>query len=316
MTGHMLVTGGAGFIGRLLCQRLLQAGHRVTVLDDLSTGDAKALPAVVNLVTADICDRVALRSALKGVDGVFHLAAVSSVEACLAEPAASSRTNLQGTVTLIEEATGLPLVYASSAAVYGDQKDLPITESATPDPISPYAVDKLASERHLALAASLHDERMVALRLFNVYGPGQPADSPYAGVIARFAARALAGLPLTIQGDGSQTRDFVHVTDVVAALVAGMARAQSGPTGQFTCANVCSGRPISVLDLAQSLSTLADQRAPIVFAGPRPGDIRHSIGDPAHAREVLGIRSVQGFEHGLRDVLSHLETQPVALGVG
>lgn len=312
----MLVTGGAGFIGRVLCQRLVEAGHRVTVLDDLSTGEAEELSRRVTLVTADICDRAALRTALKGVDGVFHLAAVSSVEACLAEPAASSRTNLQGTVTLLEEAAGRPLVYASSAAVYGDQKQLPIAETATPDPISPYAVDKLASEHHLALAASLHDERMVALRLFNVYGPGQPADSPYAGVIARFAARALAGLPLTIQGDGSQTRDFVHVTDVVAALMAGMAHAQSAPAGRFTCANVCSGQPISVLDLAQSLSNLADRRAPIVFAAPRPGDILHSIGDPAHAEAALGVRSQESFEHGLRDVLSHLETQPVALRAG
>lgn len=312
MSAHWLVTGGAGFIGRALCHRLIEAGTRVTVLDDLSTGEASALPGAATLVRADICDRTALRHALCGVDGVFHLAAVSSVEACLARPAATSRTNLQGTVTLLEEAAGQPVVYASSAAIYGDQEALPIVEEVTPDPISPYAVDKLASERHLGLAASLRGERMVALRLFNVYGAGQPADSPYAGVIARFAERARAGLPMTIQGDGRQTRDFVHVSDVVLALQAAMRHTRAAGAGHFTCANVCTGTPVSILGLARSLSILAERHAPIVFSAPRPGDILHSIGDPSRAETVLGVRARKSFEQGLSEVLQHIGSGPVA----
>ncbi|MEM1430656.1 MAG: NAD-dependent epimerase/dehydratase family protein [Pseudomonadota bacterium] len=316
LQGRLLVTGGAGFIGRALCRRLVADGYAVTVLDDLSTGDARALPPGVTLIEADICDRAALCEALADVDGVFHLAAVSSVEACLSAPAAASRTNLQGTVTLLEEASGRPVVHASSAAVYGEQSALPIRETATPDPMSPYAVDKLASEGHLALAASLRGERTVALRLFNVYGPGQPPHVPYAGVIARFAARALAGHTLRIQGDGAQVRDFVHLDDVIEALISSMAYIRGAPAGEHLCANVCSGEAVTVLDVARALSRIAGQGAPIEFTDRRPGDIRHSLGDPTRARQVLGLEPTRGLESGLQNVVDHLSVVPIRARFG
>jgi len=314
--GRLLVTGGAGFIGRALCRRLAAEGYALTVLDDLSTGDARALPAGTTFVHADICDRTALREAIDGVDGVFHLAAVSSVEACLKAPADATRTNLQGTVTLLGEASGKPVVHASSAAVYGDQKVLPVHETSTPDPISPYAVDKLASERHLALAASLRGERTVALRLFNVYGPGQSPNVPYAGVIARFAARALAGQTLRIQGDGAQVRDFIHLDDVVTALIAAMDYIRGAPAGEFLCANICSGEAVTVLQLARTLSRIACSDAQVEFMDPRPGDIRHSLGDPARARQLLGVQPTRSLEAGLHDVLDHLKVVPIPARFG
>ena len=314
--GRLLVTGGAGFIGRALCRRLVAEGFAVTVLDDLSTGDARLLPRGTRFVEGDICDRAALQEALAGVDGVFHLAAVSSVEACLAAPAATSRTNLQGTVTLLEVASGRPVVHASSAAVYGEQSLLPVTERATPDPISPYAVDKLASERHLALAASLKGERAVALRLFNVYGPGQPPDVPYAGVIARFAARALAGQTLRVQGDGRQIRDFVHIDDVVTALMLAMDYIRGAPAGEYLCANICTGEPVAIGDLARTLARLAGRGAPVEFTEHRPGDIRHSLGDPARARQVLGFEAGRRLQSGLADVIGHLGVVPLVARAG
>ncbi|MEM0937182.1 MAG: NAD-dependent epimerase/dehydratase family protein [Pseudomonadota bacterium] len=313
MSLRVLVTGGAGFIGRALCHRLVATGHTVAVLDDLSSGDALALPQAVRFHRADICDRTALREALLGVDAVFHLAAVSSVEACLAAPAATSRTNLQGTVVLLEEAAGRPVIHTSSAAVYGNQKRLPIHETATPNPISPYAVDKLGSEWHLARAASLNGARTAALRLFNVYGPGQRMGAPSAGVVARFAELAHLGAPVVIQGDGGQVRDFVHIDDVVEALVATLGYVLRAPAGHHLCANVCSGTAVTILDLARQLSDLAGRCAPLRFAPSRLGDIRRSLGDRSRAEALIGVTPQQNLHAGLLDVLRAYDDQTFSL---
>ena len=300
---RLVVTGGLGFVGGALCRRLAAAGADLVVYDDLSTGDTARLPPGARLVEGDICDAPRLRRALAGADGVVHLAAISSVEACVSRRAETSRTNLHGTVTLLEETGALPVVYTSSAAVYGDQATLPVGEDAEPDPISPYAIDKLGSERHLRAAVDLRGARGVVLRLFNVYGAGQAPDSPYAAVIPRFVARAALGLPLFVTGDGGQIRDFVHVRDVADALARAMHLAlEDGPPVMHTV-NIARGEGLSILSLAQMVNRLAGSAAPIAFGPARIGDIRDSVGDPRRAARLLGFAPSVDLRDGLSEML-------------
>ncbi|MEO1679138.1 MAG: NAD-dependent epimerase/dehydratase family protein [Pseudomonadota bacterium] len=300
---HFLVTGGAGFIGRALCARLAAAGHDLTVLDDFSSGIRAGLPPGVRVIEADICDAAAIAAALYGTHGVFHLAAISSVEACTERRAETNRTNLHGTVTLLEQLGPRPVVYTSSAAIYGEQAALPIGEGATPDPISPYAVDKLASERHCQIAAHLRGGRAMVVRPFNVFGPGQSPSSPYAGVITRFVTLAVAGLPITVNGDGGQVRDFIHVADVARALDAAMGLAMTDDPGTVRRYNLCSGRPVSVVDLAERIEARAGSHAARHHGPSRAGDIRQSIGDPSRARDELGFAAEISLDAGLDELI-------------
>lgn len=274
------------------------------MLDDLSSGDPSGLPPGVDLIRGDICDRAAVERALAGVNGVFHLAAVASVEMCARNPEEARRTNLDGTDLLLKAAGGLPFVFTSSAAVYGEQAALPVGEDATPAPMSSYAADKLGSEGHLRMAARERGARCVALRPFNIFGPGQAPRSPYTGVLTRFVESASMGLPLNVNGDGGQTRDFVHVNDVARALRAAMRVAEAADPGHFAALNICSGRGISILDLARLVTRLANSRAPISFGPARPGDIRHSTGDPQRAEDTIGFRVEIPFEEGIAEMLA------------
>ncbi len=296
-----LVTGGAGFIGSHLCDALLARGHRVRVLDDLSTGKRDNLDPRCELLVGDVADRAAAQRAAQGVAGVFHLAAIASVQRSNEDWLGTHRTNLSGTIAVLEaarDAGRVPVVYASSAAIYGDQGQAAITEAATPQPSTAYGADKLGSELHARIGFGVHGVPTLGCRFFNVFGPRQDPKSPYSGVISIFAARFAAGQGVTIHGDGGQTRDFVYVGDVVAHLLAGMALLERAP--QAAVFNVCTGRATSVLELAQALAALHGRPAALSFAPGRAGDIRTSLGSPAAATKALGVRARMRLDEGLR----------------
>lgn len=302
-----LVTGGAGFIGSHLCEALLRDGHAVRVLDDLSTGKPENLPPGVELIEGDIADRAAVEAAVAGVDGCFHLAAIASVTRGVEDWLGTHRANLTGTITLFDvvrrERAGIPVVYASSAAVYGDCPTMPIAETAPKRPLSAYGADKYACELHAVVATHVHHIPTVGLRFFNVYGPRQDPSSPYSGVISIFCDRLRRGAPIDVFGDGEQTRDFIYVDDVVAALCAAMTRRPDGAP----VFNVCTGVAISVLELAHAIATLSGHTATIRHAPPRAGEIRESIGLPDLAREQLGLGRPVALRDGLRRVLDWLD---------
>lgn len=290
-----LITGGAGFIGSHLADRLLSLGHRVRALDNLTSGSRSNLSGDVEFVEGDIRDPVALEKAFHGIAGCFHLAAIASVQRSVEAPRETSDVNIMGTVAVFDAAcrAGMPVVYASSAAIYGANDDLPLTEGATPQPLSPYAADKLSNE---SLARALGASRgcpSFGLRFFNVYGPRQNPHSPYSGVVSIFLQRAIEGRDLVIYGDGSQSRDFIHVYDVTRFLAAAMEEADlTAPV-----VNVCTGIATSVRELA---GILVDRHGgKIVHELGRPGDIRRSLGSPKLASRQLGISAEVPFREGL-----------------
>ncbi len=297
-----LVTGGCGFIGSHVCDALLGSGHQVRVLDDLSSGSLKNLPQRATLIEGDIRDRATVERAIAGCDGCFHLAAVASVERSNREWVDTHRTNLTGTVQVFAAASGagaggqpIPVVYASSAAIYGDQGAAAITEAAWPAPTSAYGADKLACELHARVATLIHRVPTVGLRFFNVYGPRQDPKSPYSGVISIFCDRIGADEPVTIYGDGQQTRDFIYVGDVVRALILALNRMPDRPT----VFNVCTGLRTSINDLAAILAESLGRRPRFETLPPRDGEIRHSRGDPSAARAALGFAATVPLSRGL-----------------
>jgi UDP-glucose 4-epimerase len=303
-----LVTGGCGFIGSHLVDAIAAEGHRVRVLDDLSTGMPRPLPPGIELVTGDVSDRSTVRAVTHDVQGCFHLAAIASVAACNAAWSESHGTNLSATIGLFEVASSrgrpFPVVYASSAAVYGDSRELPLREDLPVRPLSPYGADKAGCELHARAGALVRGLAATGLRFFNVYGPRQRPDSPYSGVISVFAERLRRGETLTVNGDGRQSRDFVYVGDVVRALTAAMSHLEARP-GQPAAEvfNVCSGRVTTVLELARLLMRLDGNTVPVVHGPPRDGDIRHSTGSPELLAAGLGVRATMPLEQGLRRTL-------------
>ena len=298
-----LVTGGAGFIGSHLADALLAAGHTVRVLDDLSTGHRRNLGASAQLTVGDVCDTAALAHALEGADGVFHLAAIASVARGNEDWAGTHRVNLTGTIAVLDacRARHLPVVYASSAAAYGNVGDAVAHEGLVCAPQTAYGADKYGSELHAAVGWGVHGVPSFGLRFFNVYGPRQDPASPYSGVISIFADRMARGAPVSVHGDGGQTRDFVYVADVVAHLLGAMAHVQRQP-GAWVC-NVCTGRETSVLALAETLARLCRSNAAIGHGPARAGDIRRSVGSPARARALLGLSAEVALEDGLGETL-------------
>ncbi len=276
------------------------------MLDDFSTGKRENLPPGVDLIVGDIANPDTAFQAVAGVDGCFHLAAIASVERGMNDWLGAHRANLTGAICVFDairrHGAKIPVVYASSAAVYGDCQTLPIAETAPKGPLSSYGADKLGCELHAAVATHAHGIPTVGLRFFNVFGPRQDPKSPYSGVISIFCERILAGARLSIFGDGQQTRDFVHVSAVVAALLAGM-RARPADAPVF---NVCTGRAVSIAGLAAAIGGLAGKRPDIAFMPPRGGEIRHSLGDPSFARRTLGLDEPLGLEQGLATVLASL----------
>ncbi len=304
--GLYLITGGAGFIGSHLADALLVRGDAVRVLDDLSTGRRENLPAAATLIVGDVADPEAVRAAMEGVDGCFHLAAIASVARATEDWLGTNRANLVGTIAVLDAArrARTPVVYASSAAVYGDCPVQPIAETAPTAPRSAYGADKLACELHAAVATEMFGVPTMGLRFFNVFGPRQSPGSPYSGVISIFAGRLRRGEPVDVFGDGGQTRDFVYVADVAAALLAAMARLPAG----HKVLNVCTGSATSVRALAETIASLSGHTLQANMHPPRAGDIRHSVGVPTTARETLSLAPPTPLRDGLAQVLRWLAT--------
>lgn len=301
-----LVTGGAGFIGSHLVDALIARGDEAVVLDDLSTGHRSNLPAGVRLIEADVADAAAVRSAIEGLDGCFHLAAIASVQRSNEDWLGTHRANLTGSIAVFDAARRaragkpVPVVYASSAAAYGDAPDLPLTEASPTRPLTAYGADKLGSELHARVAGVVHGVPTTGMRFFNVYGPRQDPKSPYSGVISVFADRVRNGQEIGIQGDGQQTRDFVFVADVVRHLLAAMATS----TVEARVFNVCTGKATSIVELAQALMTASGRTVEVRHGPARAGDIRASLGNPARAVARLGLKAETPLVDGLRATLA------------
>lgn len=303
----ILVTGGAGFIGSHLTERLLAGGYRVRVLDNLSTGKFANLPADnarLQFVRGDIRDADAVTAAVAGVEAIYHLAAVASVQASIDDPVGTHQTNLVGTLQLLEAArrhSVARLIYASSAAVYGDTKMLPVVETSPLLPLSPYAADKLAGEHYLDFYARKFGLRGTTFRFFNIYGPRQDPSSPYSGVISIFADAVRLGAPVTIFGDGRQTRDFVFVGDLVHILVDALQNEKA--VGQVI--NVGRGIECSVLEMLSELEKAAGIGIRRRHEPARVGDILRSCADVTCLRQVFGDAPKSTIGEGLTHLLEY-----------
>lgn len=308
MTPVFLVTGAAGFIGSHSVEWLLRHGWRVVGVDNLRTGrldnlaDARSSPNFT-LVIADAGDETAMRPLFQQhrFTGMLHLAALVSVPESFREPELNYRLNLATADTLARlclEFECKRLVFASSAAVYGANAALPNRESALPQPLSPYAAAKLAAEVMLLGYAASYGLEAVCLRYFNVYGPRQDPSSPYSGVLSIFTDRFQRGLPVTVYGDGEQTRDFISVRDVAEYNGQALTR-QDVVVGRY---NVCTGHAVSLKQVLAIYRELFPNAPPTEFASGRIGDIRHSLGDPALLREMLQFSAQTEFAQGLREL--------------
>ena len=301
-----LVTGGAGFIGSHLCRRLLASGCAVRVLDDLSSGRRENLAALdgeVDLVEGDLRDEALVSAALAGVDYVLHHAAVASVQTSIERPRFEQEVNAVGTLQLFEAARRAGVrrvVFAASAASYGNDPTGPKREEMLPAPESPYAISKIAGEYYARVYSSLYGLEVVCLRYFNVFGPRQDPSSPYSGVISIFAERMLAGAAPTVFGDGGQSRDFVYVDNVVEANM----RACTTPGIAGRVYNIGCGRSASLLELVAALNRVLGTAIEPEFAPARPGDVRISLADITRAQRELGYEPVVHFEEGLEQTLA------------
>jgi len=296
-----LVTGGAGFIGSNVAEALVARGDRVRVLDDLSTGRRENLQAIgeVELVEGDLRDPAAVRRAVAGVEGVFHQAALRSVPRSVDDPTSTNDVNVNGTLNLLmaaREAGVRRLVYASSSSAYGDDPTLPKVETLPANPISPYAVAKLAAEHYCRTFARLYGLETVSLRYFNVFGPRQNPESKYSAVIPRFLELALARRPLEVHGDGEQSRDFTYIDNVVQ----GNLRAMDAPDVSGEVFNVACGTRHSLLAIADAIGDFLGRPLERHHVAPRAGDVRHTQADIGKARRLLGFEPEVSFDDGMR----------------
>jgi len=304
-----LVTGGCGFIGSHLVDSLIAKGHGVRVLDNLSTGSIENLNPRAEFVRGDVTDKSAVTAAMADAAGCFHLAALSSVTRSNEDWLATHRNNQTGSLVVFDTARAggaIPVVYASSAAVYGEQLHLPIAETATLTPLTAYGADKVGSELHGRVAWLRHRVPNVGLRIFNAYGPRQDARRSHSGAISTFVDRLLTNKSLTIHGDGGQVRDFVHVTDVVDHLLAAMSLERK----DAQVVNVCTGTGTTVTELIDILAAAAKTAPRIVRAEPRSGDIRASVGDPARARKLLQVDAAISLADGVADLVARAMRGP------
>jgi len=297
----VLVTGGAGFIGSHLCEALVGRGVRTRVLDDFSTGNAANLARIwrdLEIIEGSLESASAVARAAEGATEIVHLAARSSVAESLEMRQAYERVNVAGTRTLLEAAARARVrrfVLAASSSAYGDHP-APHDESLAPRPMSPYAETKVAAEALVRECSAAGAVDGVSLRFFNVYGPRQDPNSPYAAVIARFMSRISAGLPVTVFGDGLQTRDFIHVSDTARAILAAIEA--PGPLAGAVV-NIGTGRAASIVTLARLVGAVVGARAAVEHAPARPGEVRDSVADTGRAQALLGFHAVTRLEDGL-----------------
>lgn len=294
----VLVTGGAGFIGSHIVDAVLP-DNDVRILDNFSTGVRERPPEAATVIEGNVRDTETVEQAMGGVDIVFHQAALVSVDRSVEKPAASHEVNIDGTLAVLEAArkADARVVFASSAAIYGAPESLPVDEAHPKEPASPYGLEKLTADHYCRLYAELYDLPTVALRYFNVYGPRQTGGD-YAGAITAFSEQADAGGPLTVHGDGEQTRDFVHVEDVIRA---NLLAAQTDATGEAF--NVGTGTQTSINTVAETIRDHVDTSAELTHVDPRPGDIRESVADIEKARNALGYEPTIELSDGLATYL-------------
>lgn len=303
----VLVTGGAGFIGSHSVDLLLENGTPVRVLDNLSSGHRDNLPEqhpLLEFIEGDICDSDTVKAAMSGISHCLHLAAQVSVVASLEDPEFSAQSNIVGFINILDAArvAGVnKLVYASSAAVYGDSTQLPLHEELPVKQLSPYGLEKQVNEYYADLYHRLYQFPSTGMRFFNVFGPRQDPKSPYAGVIALFADRLMANQALTIFGDGQQTRDFIYVRDVARTNVAALQLDYQGVS------NVATGQSSSLLDLVDVLSELTGNKVDIDFTSPRVGDIVHSLADTQRMNQTLKVTAETSLKEGLDALLTSLQ---------
>jgi len=311
-----LVTGVAGFIGSWIAKNLVSQGHEVRGLDNMTTGTCANLSAIagpIDFHRADLRNRQELRAACEGIDGIFHEAAVASVQESIERPIETNEINHVGTLNIVEaaKAAGVRrIVFASSSAVYGNQGVPALHERLTPRPLSAYGVQKLASEHSLRVAHSVDGVETVALRYFNVFGPRQSASSPYSGVIARFL-RYLAWMDQRIQpvvyGDGEQSRDFVYIEDVVSANLLAMAAPAEAAAGRVF--NVGSGRSRTINSLVELLSAVCSEQLHFNHLPARSGEIRDSTAEISAAANALGFVPQWDFREALSKTLNWYRSQ-------
>ena len=303
-----LVTGGAGFIGSHIVDRLVELGENVRVLDDFSTGKVENIEhnlAKIQLTRGSVADLETVRRAMDGVRIVLHQAAIPSVQRSVEDPIGCNEVNLAGTLNILAAAKDAGVervVYASSSSVYGDSPALPKVEDMPADPLTPYALTKLAGEHYCRIFTGIYGLETVALRYFNVFGPRQDPASEYAAVVPKFVTLMLQDQPPVTYGDGLQSRDFIYVDDVVSANV--LASQQPNVGGEVL--NVAGGRSFSLLDLVDAINRVLGKSIRAVAEPARPGDVRHSLADIRKARDVLGFSPEVGFEDGLEKLTAWL----------
>jgi nucleoside-diphosphate-sugar epimerase len=310
-TAKYLVTGGAGFIGSNLVAALVSRGEQVRVLDNLATGFWANLDGIpdqskIERIEGDIRDPEAVARAMKGVEIVFHQGALGSVPRSVETPCESDAVNVNGTVRVLDVArhSGVRRVlFAASSSAYGETEELPKHEKITPQPLSPYAVEKLACEQYLRVFASIYKLETLNLRYFNVFGPGQTPDGAYAAAIPRFVDAALAGKTIEVYGDGEQTRDFCFVRNTVQAnlLAADTTKKLSGEV-----VNIAGARRIALNDLVKEIGRVLGKDPAVHHAAPRAGDVRHSLGAIDAARELIGYDPKVKWEEGLAPTIEYL----------
>jgi UDP-glucose 4-epimerase len=301
---RFIVTGGAGFIGSNLVEGLVELAD-VTILDDLSSGNLDNLEHLlkrddVYLERLSVTDLEVMKPHFEDVDCVFHLAAVSNISSSVADPLRTNEVNVKGTLNVLLAArdSGVrKVVFTSSASVYGDTEEVPTTEDVLPDPLSPYAVTKLAGEHYCNVFSDLYGLETTSLRPFNVYGPRQDPNSQYAGVIPLFIRSLLEGEAPMIDGDGEQTRDFVYIKDVVRAFIQAKDHRARGAY------NIAGGKGISINELYREVSSIIGVDVEPLHGEPRPGDVRHSTADITRAKRDLGYEPEYDIRRGLEETI-------------
>jgi nucleoside-diphosphate-sugar epimerase len=308
-----LVTGGAGFIGSHLTEELVRRGHQVRVVDSLITGKRRNLDHIlgVEFLEGDLADMAVCVRAVQGVEYVLHQAAIPSVPRSVKDPVSSNRANVDASLNILvaaRDAGVKRLVYAGSSSAYGNTPTLPKREDMPPNPLSPYALQKLVAEQYCQMFTTLYGLETVTTRYFNVFGPRQDPSSPYSGVISLFSTAILERRQPTIYGDGEQTRDFTYIANVVD----GVLRACEAPNAAGEVVNVATGGRISLNGLLQALNKIAGTDIQPIYAEPRAGDVKDSQADISKARHLLGYTPSVSLEQGLEKTLEWCRTEHAA----
>jgi UDP-glucose 4-epimerase len=310
----LLVTGGAGFIGSNLVDGLLGAGHEVRALDNFSTGQRSNLAHTagdVEIIEGDLRSYERVSRAVAGCDAVFHEGAMPSVPRSVQDPLTSSEINIGGTLNVLlaaRDAGVRRVVFASSSSVYGDAPGFPRVETQATSPLAPYAVSKLAAEQYCRVAHIVYGLETVCLRYFNVFGRRQDPFSQYSAVIPKFITAMQAGIAPTIYGDGTQSRDFTHIDDVVTANMLAL----QAPPAAGRIYNIACGRQVSLNELVAQLNDILGTQLEADYLAPRSGDVKHSLADVGRAERELGFESAVTFDEGLRRTIEAYERSPQA----